>query len=80
MSWDNPNDNLPPGTWGGDPRAPWNAPDPWEGRECGDCRHCRLTKMLDGSETHDCVHPENDCAYEIDPKAPACEAFEERGW
>lgn len=27
-------DNYPPGTWGGDPFAPWNAPDPPECPEC----------------------------------------------
>lgn len=26
--------NYPPGTWGGDPRAPWNEPDP---PECPGC-------------------------------------------
>ena len=26
--------NLPPGTWEGDPNAPWNEP---EGRECPEC-------------------------------------------
>lgn len=25
--------NLPPGCFEGDPNAPWNAPDPWEGRK-----------------------------------------------
>ena len=27
------NDNYPMGTWGGDPRAPWNKPEP-------ECPHC----------------------------------------
>lgn len=29
--------NYPPGTWAGDPRAPWNAPDP--DLECDECGH-----------------------------------------
>lgn len=28
------NDNYPMGTWGGDPRAPWNQPDPPECLKC----------------------------------------------
>jgi hypothetical protein len=27
--------NYPPGTWEGDPRAPWNAPDAPECNDCG---------------------------------------------
>lgn len=27
--------NYPPGTWAGDPRAPWNAPD--ADLECSEC-------------------------------------------
>ena len=30
-------DNLPDGVWNGDPRAPWNQPDPPECPECGAC-------------------------------------------
>ena len=30
--------NLPPGCFESDPRAPWNRPDPWEGRTCRECR------------------------------------------
>ena len=40
-------DNLPYGTWSGDPSAPWNAPDPVECPDCGEdmwpgaeCEHC----------------------------------------
>lgn len=29
---------YPDGVWEQDPRAPWNAPDPWEGHTCGACR------------------------------------------
>ena len=29
--------NLPPGCFESDPRAPWNRPDPWEGRTCREC-------------------------------------------
>lgn len=28
---------YPDGVWEQDPRAPWNAPDPWEGHTCGAC-------------------------------------------
>lgn len=70
--------NLPPGTWEGDPAAPWNRPDPWEGRECSECCYCWPTKMLDGSETRCCVYLESNDVYETRPHDPACEAFEER--
>lgn len=30
------NDNLPPGTWDGDPNAPWNEPE-YDPRECPEC-------------------------------------------
>jgi hypothetical protein len=47
--------NYPPGTWEGDPRAPWNAPDPipcpdracggetYPGDECPECGEPTLT-------------------------------------
>lgn len=68
--------NLPPGCFEGDPRAPWNAPDPWEGRRCGECRKCRPCRMLAGDATDVCVEDDGDLA-EVDPDGPACEAFEE---
>lgn len=69
--------NLPPGCFEDDPRAPWNQPDPWEGRTCGECRHCRTCKMLDISEVHVCTMDGYDDLYEIEPEDPACEGFEE---
>lgn len=69
--------NYPPGTWDADPRAPWNEPEPWEGRECGECRHCRPLRMLDGELTSACATDENDDVYEVDPHEPACEGFED---
>lgn len=35
------NFNLPDTTWDGDPRAPWNEPETWEGRKCKECIHWR---------------------------------------
>lgn len=32
------NDNYPPGTWAGDPNAPWNQEEPIG---CSECRHWR---------------------------------------
>lgn len=29
-------DNYPMGTWGGDPRAPWNRPDPEDEEQYGE--------------------------------------------
>lgn len=69
--------NLPPGCFEGDPRAPWNQPDPWEGRLCGECRHCCDCRMLDGTKAKVCTCDGCDLE-EIDPDAPACEGFE--GW
>lgn len=68
--------NYPDGTWDGDPRAPWNASDPWEGRECGECRYCVMVKDVfvclfeaceNGDPEIEIVHP-RDCA---------CESFKE---
>ena len=70
--------NYPPGTWEGDPRAPWNEPDPWEGRTCGECRFgsyssdrsifvCTFQVLEHGSGEVELIEPE----------AAACEAFEE---
>lgn len=68
--------NLPPGCFGGDPRAPWNAPDPWAGRICGECRHCAACRLLDGTDASVCTCDELDLM-EIDPEHPAEECFEE---
>lgn len=68
--------NLPPGCFEGDPRAPWNQPDPWEGRKCGECRFCILCRLLDGTEVKVCASDGCDLE-EIEPDAPACEGFED---
>ena len=65
--------NLPPGCFEGDPHAPWNEPDPWVDRKCGECRHCEDCFLLDGSKTHVCTF---DYCEEVDPDAPAGECFE----
>ena len=69
------NANLPPGCYGGDPRAPWNEPDPWEGMECGACGHMLWAEMLDGSTKAVCAV---DDAYlqEVERSQEACELFE----
>lgn len=69
--------NYPPGTWDADPRAPWNEPEPWEGRTCGECRLCRPLRTLDGGLSSACATEGNDDVYEVDPHAPACEGYEE---
>ena len=72
--------NYPPGTWDADPSAPWNEPDPWEGRTCGEGRHCRTLRMLDGSEMRVCASPgfdaRGDLYEEVDPDDPAEACFE----
>ena len=40
---------YPDGVWEQDPRAPWNAPDPWEGHTCGACALCG--EVVRGAET-----------------------------
>ena len=69
--------NYPPGTWDADPRAPWNEPEPWEGRTCGECRSCRPLVALDGGRSRACVAEGSDDVHEVDPHAPACEGSEE---
>lgn len=68
--------NLPPGCFEGDPRAPWNQPDPWEGRECGECRHCLPCRLRDGREIGVCACDGCDLE-ETNVYDPACEGFEE---
>lgn len=69
--------NLPPGCMEGDPRAPWNQPDPPEGRTCGECTHCAAVRLLDGSRASVCAYDPSEDMEEIDPSAPAEECFEE---
>lgn len=68
--------NLPPGCFEGDPRAPWNAPDPWEGRTCGECRFCKEAAMRGGAKATVCAC-DIDGIEEIDPARAAEECFEE---
>lgn len=69
-------DNYPAGTWDGDPYAPWNQPEPWEGKTCEDCS---LQANL-GARTICLYEPMRANIAEIsevEPDDPACEAFEE---
>lgn len=68
--------NLPPGCFEGDPRAPWNAPEPWVGRTCGECRHCAECGLTGGGTIRVCIC-DTSWIIEVDPKRPAEECFEE---
>lgn len=67
--------NYPPGTWNADPRAPWNEPDPWAGRSCGECASCVACRLLGGSEVRVCA-ADVDQLEEVDPSRPAEDCFE----
>ena len=76
--WD---DYYPLGTWNGDPRAPWNEPEPGDGHTCRECAYCTEIKCLDGST-------EQVCGFEIeyggeleriDECNDACGGFDEFG-
>lgn len=67
--------NLPPGCFEDDPRAPWNEPDPWVGRTCGECEHCRGCALGDGSFVMVCA-ADIGCLEEVCPDDDACEGFE----
>lgn len=69
--------NLPPGCLEGDPRAPWNEPDPWAGRTCGECKHCAEARLMDGSKAVLCAWDPGEAMEEIEPERPAEECFEE---
>lgn len=68
--------NYPPGTWDADPRAPWNPPDPWDGRTCSECA---FFARLDGSGV--CAQePMEGAGHELHRaggRDAACEAFME---
>ncbi|NGM17735.1 hypothetical protein GMI70_06985 [Eggerthellaceae bacterium zg-893] len=70
--------NLPPGCFEGDPNAPWNAPDPLEGRKCGDCRYFgQLPIRHEGGVCLFEAMDENVAAVSLaDGRGCACEAFE----
>ena len=70
--------NYPPSTYDADPSAPWNAPEPWEGRSCGDCDACLGVLSAVGVATgrHVCVSCVSDGeVFDCDPSSPACEGF-----
>lgn len=72
--------NLPPGCFESDPAAPWNRPDPWEGRECRECRFCGC--VSGGSLTaaicaYDAMTGEGPDVGAVSPYDGACECFEE---
>ena len=69
--------NLPAGCFETDLDAPWNQPDPWVGRKCGECTHCATVKLPDGSKINVCAYDPSDVMETIDPSAPAEECFEE---
>ena len=52
--------------------APWNACDPWVGRECCECSRC---KSVDKGEEFVCVYDIDDIVT-VDPRQAACEGFE----
>ena len=70
--------NLPDGLSEQSSAAPWNRPDPWTGRTCGDCRRALDCRMLDGSARLVCVDALAVEAVEVDAREAACEGFEER--
>lgn len=70
--------NMPDGVSETSTSAPWNRPDPWSGRTCGDCRNATDCRMLDGTKRLVCVDALAVEAIEVDPREAACEAFEGR--
>lgn len=63
-----------------DPRAPWNEPEPWEGRECKDCDHfCRVRTKYQPLCIQDAVDNGSLFVDEAKPTDAACEAFKEIG-
>lgn len=67
--------NYPPGTYQADPRAPWNAPDSWEGAMCRDCKHLKEASTVTGSKTYICTQDLDDL-FEVSSRSRACEGFE----
>lgn len=72
--------NYPDSTWAGDPHAPWNQPEPWLGRTCGECRLCGvgcgkilvpcIVDAIDSGDGNDVVG--------TTAGSEACESFEAR--
>ena len=76
--WD---DYYPLGTWSGDPRAPWNEPEPGEGHTCGECLYFAECKYLDGQFSEICAF-EIECGGNINcvsHDSNACEGFTDFG-
>ena len=69
--------NYPPGTWEGDPFAPWNEADPWEGHECRECVYC---VHVPGAHKEACVARavlDSECGLDfVNEDDAACEVFE----
>lgn len=70
--------NLPPGCFESDPRAPWNTPDPWEGRTCRECRFCGHVQGAGGEAvcTCDAMTGGGPDVEAVDETSEACECFE----
>lgn len=68
--------NLPDGCRDADPRAPWNAPEPWEGRRCGECSSCLPLELGNGARSLACV-ADTGLLVEVDGDEWACEWFTE---
>lgn len=67
--------NLPDGVSEGTKTAPWNQPDPWVGKTCGECRHALPCHMVVGPATLVCACSVDFAVFEVRPSAKACEAF-----
>jgi hypothetical protein len=65
-------DNYPPGTWSGDPRAPWNRASDAEDRWCGDCKWFLADEIVCV-----CTRGSQPLFDEVDPNDEACEFYEE---
>ena len=64
--------DYPPGTWAGDPMAPWNRESDVEDRWCGDC------KWFLADETGCvCARLGQPILDEVDPDDDACDFYEE---
>lgn len=70
--------NLPPGCFESDPRAPWNRPDPWEGRTCRECRFCGRVQGASGEAVCACdaMTGGGPDVEAVDETSEACECFE----
>lgn len=67
--------SYPDGTWDGDPRAPWNESDPWDGAECGTCRWLASLGGLHGCLWNACNEGEPIIPQRF-PRDAACESWE----